>query len=332
MNEDEVESKLKDHHPSYNPQSEPPDIEPGMLFEDNIQFKSALIKYAVHHKKNIFFKRNEPMRVRAQCIQENCPFSCYASWEERFKCFQVKSMQTKHLCNPKFKLRVVSEKWIEEKYEDKVRDDPCIGYVALKEHIEAELGIHVSFSMVRRAVRGIKKRINASFAEQFNRLRDYAQELLDSIPNSTIKIMTSTVVDDGPCFFQRFYCCFGPMKKGFLEGCRKIIGLDGCFLKGLLKGEILTAVGRDANNNMYPIAWAIVEIENTSSWSWFIELLKEDLQIVDTSPWTVISDQQKGLLNVIQTLLPQSEHRNCARHIHANWSKTHRGKYMKQLF
>ncbi|CAH9056421.1 unnamed protein product [Cuscuta europaea] len=83
---------------------------------------------------------------------------------------------------------------------------------------------------------------------------------------------------------------------------------------------------------MYPIAWAIVEIENTSSWQWFLELLKHDLEIDDSSPWTVISDQQKGLTNVIQSLLPQDEHRNCARHIHANWSKNHRGKFMKQLF
>ncbi|CAH9088360.1 unnamed protein product, partial [Cuscuta europaea] len=147
-----------------------------------------------------------------------------------------------------------------------------------------------------------------------------------------MKILTTRTIPDGPCLFQRIYCCFGAMKRGFLDGCRKIIGLDGCFLKGLLKGEILTAVGRDANNNMYPIAWAVVEIENTSSWSWFLELLKEDLQIVDSSPWTVISDQQKGLINVIQALLPQAKHRNCARHIHANWSKEHRGTYMKKLF
>ncbi|CAH9122476.1 unnamed protein product [Cuscuta epithymum] len=104
--------------------------------------------------------------------------------------------------------------------------------------------------------------------------------------------MTSRVVDDGPCMFRRIYVYFGGMKNGFLEGCRKIVGLDGCFLKGLLKGEILTAVGRDANN-MYPIVWAIVEIENTSSWSWFLELLMQDLDIVDSKPWTFISDQQK---------------------------------------
>ncbi|XP_019173411.1 PREDICTED: uncharacterized protein LOC109168986 [Ipomoea nil] len=122
------------------------------------------------------------------------------------------------------------------------------------------------------------------------------------------------------------------MKKGFLAGCRKFIGLDGCFLKGKLKGEILTAVGRDGNNQMYPIAWAVVEIENSSSWRWFLKLLKTDLDIVDSSEWTLMSDQQKGLSNVIQGLFPGVHHRNCARHVHANWSKSHRGKVLKGHF
>nr|GLL33706.1 cell division cycle protein 27 homolog B isoform X2 [Ipomoea trifida] len=47
------------------------------------------------------------------------------------------------------------------------------------------------------------------------------------------------------------------MKRGFLDGCGPIIGLDGCFLKGVMKGELLAAVGRDLNNQMYPIAWTV---------------------------------------------------------------------------
>ncbi|CAN1167851.1 hypothetical protein LINPERHAP2_LOCUS27483 [Linum perenne] len=45
-------------------------------------------------------------------------------------------------------------------------------------------------------------------------------------------------------------------------GCRKLFALDGCFLKGEVKGMILTAVGKDGNNQMFPIAWAVVEGEN----------------------------------------------------------------------
>lgn len=46
--------------------------------------------------------------------------------------------------------------------------------------------------------------------------------------------------------FQRLYIFLGPLKKGFLEGCRPFVGLDGCFLEGPT-GVLLTIVGCDAN-------------------------------------------------------------------------------------
>ncbi|KAK9048549.1 hypothetical protein SSX86_032486, partial [Deinandra increscens subsp. villosa] len=48
--------------------------------------------------------------------------------------------------------------------------------------------------------------------------------------------------------------------------------------------------------------------------------------------WTLISDQQKGLLNGVVAYWPNSEHRNCARHIYANWHKKHKGDDLKELF
>ncbi|KAG5606108.1 hypothetical protein H5410_027600, partial [Solanum commersonii] len=69
--------------------------------------------------------------------------------------------------------------------------------------------------------------------------------------------------------FVYFYVCFDALKRGWLEGCRKIIGLGGWFLKGLCKGELLVAVGRSGNNEMFPIAWVVVDQETKHSWSVF---------------------------------------------------------------
>ncbi|MBA0613338.1 hypothetical protein Godav_013786 [Gossypium davidsonii] len=57
--------------------------------------------------------------------------------------------------------------------------------------------------------------------------------------------------------FKRFYVCFEALKRGWKEGCRPILGLDGFFLKGPFKGKMLSAVGRDENNQMYQVAWGI---------------------------------------------------------------------------
>lgn len=67
------------------------------------------------------------------------------------------------------------------------------------------------------------------------------------------------------------YICLTVIRELFREGCKKIIGLDGCFLKGLLKGQLLVAVGRDGNNQMLLIAWPIVQKGTNEPWIWFIE-------------------------------------------------------------
>ncbi|CAN1156143.1 hypothetical protein LINPERHAP2_LOCUS20779 [Linum perenne] len=89
------------------------------------------------------------------------------------------------------------------------------------------------------------------------------------------------------------YVGFSALRRGFRVGCRRMFGLDGCFLKGEVKGMLLSAVGKDGNNQMFPIAWAVVEGENRSSWTWFIEILRESLEMADGNGWSVISDQQK---------------------------------------
>jgi hypothetical protein len=75
-----------------------------------------------------------------------------------------------------------------------------------------------------------------------------------------------------PCKFQRLYLSLAAMKNGFVEGCRPVIGFDACFLKGMYKGHMMAAMGRDANN-MYTIAIAVMEDETKDSWTWFLKAL-----------------------------------------------------------
>lgn len=66
------------------------------------------------------------------------------------------------------------------------------------------------------------------------------------------------------------------------------MGLDGCFFKGATIGELLCAIGRDVNKQMYPIVWAVVEKDNNDSWEWFCDLLCKDLSVGDGSEWVFI--------------------------------------------
>nr|GME05363.1 Transposase, MuDR, plant [Ipomoea batatas] len=136
--------------PSYNPECNFPKLEKGMLFEDAKQFKTAMIMYAVHFKRDIYLYKNESRRVRVKCV-EGCPFVCHCSWEERYRCFQLKTCILDHRCNCKYKLKMLTQKWLEEKYEDLIVKEPTMQHTKLRDHIQTELKINITISMVRRA-------------------------------------------------------------------------------------------------------------------------------------------------------------------------------------
>ncbi|XP_049399907.1 uncharacterized protein LOC125863995 [Solanum stenotomum] len=124
---------------------------------------------------------------------------------------------------------------------------------------------------------------------------------------STIRMkFTDNEVPGQPYRFQRIYICFAACKFGFKAGCRKIIGVDGCWLKGPMYGtQLLSAVEIDGNNNIFPISHAIVEKENKETWTWFLTYLASDLDIhEDEASWTVMSDKQKGLIEAFNDNLP----------------------------
>ncbi|KAH0692196.1 hypothetical protein KY285_019293 [Solanum tuberosum] len=149
-------------------------------------------------------------------------------------------------------------------------------------------------STVRTARAKVLKDIMGDHIVEFGKILDYKDELLRTNPGSTCVVKLGEPDAFGRPIFQSFYICFDPLKKAF-QNCRKCIGLDGCFLKGVCREQLLVVVAKDGNNQMLPLAWAVVEYEKKETWTWFIKLLKEDLGLGDGEDLTLITDMQKHI-------------------------------------
>ena len=78
---------------------------------------------------------------------------------------------------------------------------------------------------------------------------------------------------EGRRVFKRMFVCLDACKKGWKVGCRPIIGMDGCFVKTKFKGELLVALGRDKNEQKYPIALPCVKSEIKMNLVLFLTML-----------------------------------------------------------
>ncbi|XP_059432949.1 uncharacterized protein LOC132166186 [Corylus avellana] len=214
---------------------------------------------------------------------------------------------------------------------DSFREQPNMPIDILQKKVKAKWNVDVHVSSLYRARKRAREIIFGKLDEQYYRLWDYCSMVRSTNVGSCLILMVERPMPQVPCRFQRLYFSLTAMKNGFVEGCRPVVGLDACFLKGTYKGQMMAAVGRDANNNMYPIAIVVVEAETKDSWTWFLEALVTDLGPTRHG-WTFISDRQKGLVPSLEQVCPQSEHRTCIRHLYANFRNSgHRGVLLKDL-
>ncbi|XP_017635007.1 uncharacterized protein LOC108477073 [Gossypium arboreum] len=216
---------------------------------------------------------------------------------------------------------MVTADMIAQYFEATIKDHPKIKLREIQRRCASEMHVNVTINCCYRAKKIVNEKMAGNHKEEFGLLWDYAHELRSKMPGSIIKMAVHRVTANSLPHFKRYYVCFDALKRGWKAGCRPLIGLDGCFLKGLFKSEFLTAVGRDANNQMFPIAWAVIEVECTDSWGWFLSLLSTDLGLEDGYGYTIIS-----LEIAISDILSRVEHKNCARHVFANWLGRKLGK------
>ena len=139
------------------------------------------------------------------------------------------------------------------------------------------------------------------FTKHYALLREYAQELVNQNPGTTVRIdvQLEPNPESATRTLKRVYVCLGAMKQGFKACGREFLGLDGFSMSGPFPGQLLTAVGIDANNGIYPVAYAVVDALNKATWCWFLKLLGEDLGIETNCKFTFISDRQKVHISIV---------------------------------
>jgi hypothetical protein len=83
-------------------------------------------------------------------------------------------------------------------------------------------------------------------------------------PGSYYDLKSLNRGQDPPFILQRAFFSLGPCINAF-QHCRSILCIDGTFLTGKYRGQMLTATAADGNNQLLSVAFAFVESENTDS-------------------------------------------------------------------
>ncbi|GJZ68941.1 reverse transcriptase domain-containing protein [Tanacetum coccineum] len=194
--------------------------------------------------------------------------------------------------------RLISYKWLGRHFGDKIRMNPQITLDQIARLVKKKYKCIMSKTQCRNAKKFALNKGEVTIQDHYGFFRSYAKALADSNEGSTVKVGV-TVNPDEKTYFDRFYVCFKALKDGWKMDCRRIIALD--------------------------VAWAVVSVENKDNWTWFLELIAEDLEVPNGVGLTLMYDQHKGLVEAVKDVTPLAEHRQCALHIYDGFRKQFSG-------
>ncbi|XP_054785888.1 uncharacterized protein LOC129292343 [Prosopis cineraria] len=238
----------------------------GQTFDDAIVFKKALYKYSLAHRFGYIFVRNSPKKMIVKCNIDGCKWkiSAYALGKttsilcvKKFHNEHMHSAQDNLLLKQKANSRLPSSIIIDamrgnvEKTSNEIRQD-----------LYKEYGLNLTYQQALRGKDRALEEIHGLPQQSYMLIPWLCEKLKETDPDTVAKWVASTNYR-----FDRLFIAYGCCIKGFLQGARPILFINGSYLSGPYKGTLLAASAIDANNDLFPLAYTIVGGETYDNWA-----------------------------------------------------------------
>ncbi|XP_028093514.1 uncharacterized protein LOC114293609 [Camellia sinensis] len=166
---------------------------------------------------------------------------------------------------------------------ERVRDRPLTRPTDVAYTFKADYGLDISYHIAWLGVEKVREAMHCDYLTSFDQLRWYGDAVQRYNPGSHINIDYDLKTSQ----FKRY------------------------------KGQLLVATAKDGNQGLFPIAFAIVDSEGESNWSWFLYELSK--VIADDRRMTFVSDRNLALLEAMPKAFPSAYHGWCLQHLKNNF-------------
>ncbi|KAK9273681.1 hypothetical protein L1049_018491 [Liquidambar formosana] len=293
--------------------------EVGQSFEGGVnEFRRVLKMYSMEVGFEYDLVKNTKERIIAiykRRNTNNCMWHVYATLQKINGYFYIRTLNNVHTCGAAVRTTKnsrMSSELVASLIRDKVRDKPLTRPTDVVYDFKVNYGLDITY---HHAWWGVERAKNELFGHQslsFDLLRWYKEETERTNPGSIIEIDYDSNTGHFKRVFVSFYACI----YGFWY-CRPMLFLDGTFLKGRYKGNLLAATAKDGDQGLFPLAFTIVDSEDEDNWYWFLTHLSNVLSREDR-PITFVSNRHRSIVNAIPAVFPNSYHAYCLHHLKGN--------------
>lgn len=293
----------------------------GLEYPDVKSCRRALRDAAIACRFEIQTVKSDKSRFTAKCAAEGCPWRIHAAKLPGVPTFTIRTIHEVHTCSGINHLghQQASVQWVANSVEERLRENPHCKPKEILEEIHRMHGITLSYKQAWRGKERIMAAVRGSFEEGYRLLPEYCEQLVKTNPGS-IALVYGNPEDNS---FKRLFVSFHASIFGFINACRPLIGLDRTLLKSKYLGTLLFATGFDGEGELFPLAFGVVDEENHDNWIWFLSELQQLLEAnTENMPrLTILSDQQKGIIEGVEYNFPTAFHGLCMRHLSDSFRK-----------
>ncbi|CAN6922149.1 unnamed protein product [Brassica oleracea] len=284
----------------------------GQRFKNVGEFRESLRKYAIANQFGFRYKKNDSHRVTVRCKAEGCPWRIHASRLSTTQLICIKKMTPSHTCEGAggFNGLQTSRSWVASIIKEKLRVFPNYKPKDIVSDIKEEYGIQLNYFQAWRGKEIAREQLQGSYKDGYKQLPVYCEKIIETNPGSIVTFATKK-----DSSFHRVFVSFHASVYGFVEGCRPLVFLDSIPLKAKYQGTLLAATSVDGDDEVFPLAFAVVDAESEDNWEWFLLQLRTAISTFAACPITFVADRLKNLQELIPKVFVNSFHAYCLRYL-----------------
>ncbi|KAG7636019.1 MULE transposase domain [Arabidopsis thaliana x Arabidopsis arenosa] len=294
------------------------DIFIGRLFKNKEDCATKLAIHAIRRKFNFITVKSCPNIVLAVCVSHTCPWRVYATKLEDSERFEIKCATQQHTCS--VDARGDFHKQVSTAVIGQLMRTKYLGVGKgrrpneLRKMLRDEFSLNVSYWKAWRTREIAMDNAMGSALGSYALIQPYFKLLMETNPNSLVAMDTEKD-KKGVEGFRYLFFALDAAVKGYAY-MRKVIVIDGTHMRGRYGGCLIAASAQDANFQVFPIAFGIVNSENDDAWTWFMERLTD--AIPNDPDLVFVSDRHSSIYASMRKVYPMSSHAACVVHLKRN--------------
>jgi len=120
--------------------------EVGTYFTEKEEFVEAIRTYGVHNGRKLKIFRNDKRKICVKCLvaKGTCKWYAYCAYKAAQSTWQLRRIINEHTCSREFNIRMITSKWLSQRLEKNIRDNPDIKLTNIKNIVGRKWNIGIS--------------------------------------------------------------------------------------------------------------------------------------------------------------------------------------------